>query len=105
MELLISHELYEDKFDRLETLIKSARQTQERMAAGVFNNGFTPYYERNYYERKDWNWIEGYAVEKPKLSVKMLAWLSPLVPIIAILKNNNMTRKEFFNPINWLKGK
>jgi len=90
---------------RINKLGEACAMKRDRMAADVFNHAFTPYYERNYYEREDWNWIEGCAVSKPKFSAKTLAWLSPLVPVIAILKNNNMNRKEFFNPINWLKEK
>jgi len=57
------------------------------------------------YVTNDKEWFLSKFVAKPKLSVKMLAYLTPLLPIIAVLKNNSMSKRELFNPINWLKEK
>lgn len=81
----------------------------------MFNNAFKPDTSNNALcrmphttvyatRKKDWRFFSG-TIVKPKLSAKLLAYLSPLVPIIAILKNNSMSKREFFNPINWLKEK
>lgn len=81
----------------LKKVYAEACQQRDIDAANIFNNAFT--YNGGW---EDYRGIDDVLLDKPKLG-KVLAYLTPLLFILGVIKNPSMSRRGIFKPWKWFR--